>query len=410
MSTVGVMSRMSTMQGQYRTPLVFINSNSHATMQPKANSSTELQTVNRSLFPDLTILEINVAYPTVVNILDDKTVKMLDNLFNKKLQYLSKFAEKPNFNKELVNILNQAEKVIESSIQDIITNDLISQLDSLIDDLSNKIIAGKDLYDDFVDENGYSIIDQIKDRIHFIDVFIKESMIKFNFYSRDNLSAPMLKIFFSGDELTAVDANWRITAKELYNVSTTIPINIINGIPDLIRQAHDEETQYIVDEETIDLLRFLPQGPQTRQGSSRIEITNENILQNLYERGYRKVIIFNNSCASVFNDGSEVTDLRKLRPLIRDAIDIRKQSNMKIKEIHSLRPDSIDLKKYNSLKNNLSNLLISNNYIMKDAAINPNIGRKGGKSKSKKFQRMSKRRNNRKTYKKKVRKTKRRRY
>ena len=80
--------RFSTVQGQYTTPMVLVNSNPHGQIKVKAvtrENSSILELVRREKFPDMSITEINVATPTVVNILDDTTVYELHQMIKQKI-------------------------------------------------------------------------------------------------------------------------------------------------------------------------------------------------------------------------------------------------------------------------------------------------------------------------------------
>lgn len=380
------MSSIKMPGANFQTPIVFINSNAHG--QIKQASDTTIETVDRQSIRDMTIIEINIASPTVVNILDDDTVHYLSQLLNKKLKFMKGLSQNIEFNENLMVTLRQIDKDYTSIIENRIVDQVIGQLDSLIEELSDIIIpnvdkttlANKDKLIEFVDEDDSSIIEQIRDRIHFMDSFIRGSMFDYNFYTPQHLEVPMIKTHFSGDSLTSEVMNWRITAEELFEVPTVTNPHFIPGrrIPEVISSAANAETNYIV-ENKIDLLRFLYNQPITRnQESSRLRITNERLLQNLYEIGYRNVIIFNNSCATAVDaNGYEITNPRTLRSLINDAKDIRQQSRIDLPKLN-LRQRPLKIGNYEKIKVKLSNILRNNGYTFADAEINPNIRIKGG--------------------------------
>lgn len=384
------MSSIKMPMANFLTPIVFINSNAHG--QIKQASDTTIETVDRQSIKNMYIIEINVASPTVVNILDDDTVHHLSELISKKLNYIKQFSQNVEFDEKLMITLRQIDKEYTSLIETQIINQVISQLDSLINDLSeiitpntNSSLKNKDKLLEFLDEYESSIIEQIRDRIHFIDSFNRESMFDYNFYTPANLDIPMIKTYFSGDELTSEVMNWRITAEELVDIPTRKEPNFIpeKRIPEIIASV-SVDTNYIINNK-IDMLRFLSKQTVTRnEGSSqRLSTTNEEILQNLYNVGYRKVIIFNNSCATAIDENSyEITNPRTLRALIKDAKDIRQQSRTELPKLN-LRQRPLKLGNYEQLKSQFIRILQKNGYTLADAEINPNIRIKGGYKKRK---------------------------
>lgn len=406
------MSSIKMPRATYQTPIVFINSNAHG--QIKQASDTTIETVDRQHIKNMSIIEINIASPTVVNILDDDTVHHLSKLISKKLNYIKQFSQNVDFDEKLMITLRQLDKEYTSLIETQIINQVISQLDSLINDLSeiitpntNASLTNKDKLLEFLDEYDSSIIEQIRDRIHFIDSFNKDSMFDYNFYTPENINLPMIKTYFSGDELTSEVMNWRITAEELFEVPTRMEPTFIPGkrIPEIIASI-DPEANFIV-ENKLDMLRFLPNQTVTRnEGSSRLKTTNEQILNYLYDMGYRKVIIFNNSCAtSIDRNGYEITNSRTLIALIKDAKDIRRQTRIEL-PVLKLRQKPLKLGNYENLKEKFNGILQENSYTFADAEINPNIRTKGGLkkkkiNKSKKRKRVTINKKNRKTNKRK---------
>lgn len=388
-----IQERMSSIKmpgPHFQTPIVFVNSNAHG--QIKQASETTIETVNRQSISDMTIIEINIASPTVVNILDDDTVHYLSKLISKKLKYMESLSQTVDFDQNLMIMLRQIDKEYTSLIENKIVKQVIGQFRFLIEELTDIItpnrssLSNKEALMEFTDEDGSSIIEQIRDRIHFMDSFNRDSMFDYNFYTRENMQVPMIKTHFTGDNLTSEDMNWRITAEELFEVPTRMESHFISGrrIPELIRsEAEGIDVNYIV-ENKIDLLRFLPTTTITRNDSSpRLKITNEQILQYLYETGYRKVIIFNNSCATAIDkDGIEITNPRTMRALIKDAKDIRQLSRIELPTLN-LRKMPTKLENYEKLKEKIIQILQQNGYTLADAEINPNIRRKGGFKKSK---------------------------
>jgi hypothetical protein len=414
--------RFSTMPknlSQNKTPVVLVNSNAHG--QIKSDENYNLDLVDRRKFPDMTILEINIARPGVVNILDDETVHLLHRMINRKINAIKGKILDPDYNANLITALTQADVEYKVHTTKIIKDQVLDQIQNLINILESKLVPPIEgelksvQLESFTDENegeevGNSIIEQIRDRIHFVNAFLQNDMFDY-IYFRDNPDKKMLKVYFSGDELTNVPQNWRIIAEELYNVPTTLPTpeNKVPTVHEIIQQSQGVETNYIIGN-SVDLLRYLPSSTKvTRNGAQQLSITNEDIYEYLYNAGYRKVIMFNNSCATAIDvENNEITDLRTLRRLRKEADNIRRDSVFPL-NISKLRP-SKEINSFDtifiSLKKELEEILNGKGYTIIDAKINIHKG--GSKSKSNRNQRSnkkSKRKNNRKTYKKKLRKT-----
>jgi hypothetical protein len=410
-------------EGPLMTPAVFANSNAHGQikeMEVKPKNSSILELVERSKFPDMTIFEINVAKPTVVNILDDETVHFLHQMITNKLN-----AIKPSnfdFNDNLVNTFNQLENSYTRKIIEII-NQTIERLKYLFDELKTKLKSikkgsTKPNLEDLQDDDGNSVIENIRDRYHFLQSFLKNGMFNYNFYSRSNPTKKMLKVYFSGDELTSVPQNWRIIAEELYEVPTTLPpgVKTFATIPEIIQQSRNVANNYIIGN-SVDLLRYLST-TVTRNGVQRLAVTNEDIYEYLYKAGYRKVIMFNNSCATAINrENYEITDLRALRRIRREADTIREESSYQVEPTYELRQLERN-EKINLIEDFLTNFKIDlliqlreYGYSLSEANIFSGGSKTKSKTKSKsnrksnrkskrRSNKKSKRRNNRKTYKK----------
>jgi hypothetical protein len=415
------------------TPVVFVNSNAHG--QIKSDQNYNLELVNRRKIPDMTIIEINIAKPTVVNILDDETVHNLYNMIIKKINAIKpKNFDPDDYNEQLIIALSQADKEYKIQTRDIIKKQVFGQLENLIDDLKqnleDKSAIGQnniEKLESFLDEDGSPIIEKIRDRIHFVISFLQKGMFDYNFYSRYKNKIPMLKIYFSGDELTSVPQNWRILAEELYEVPTTLRpgVKTFATIPEIIAAADITETNYISGN-SVDLLRYLTPTPPTtipptprietipssivrRNGAAQITHTNEDIYEYLYKAGYRKVIMFNNSCATAINiENYEIIDLRTLRVIRKNAEEFRKKSFIPLtkSKLREKLTDNFEVE-FSLIKKNLEKVLRKYAYNLNDARINMYNGGSKSKSnrKSKRSNKKSKRRNNRKTYKKKLRKT-----
>lgn len=415
----------STVQGTSMTPVVFVNSNAHG--QIKSDENYNLDLVDRSKFPDMTIIEINVASPTIVNILDDDTVHELHRMINAKINAIRRKNLDPDYNEQLITALTQADVEYKRQTTQIIKKQVLDQIQNLINILESKLVSPiegetkSDQLESFTDEGpdeevGNSIIEQIRDRVHFVKAFLEKDMFDYNFYSRNNLNKEMVKIYFSGDELTSVPQNWRIIAEELYNVPTSLTIldSSVAKIHEIISQPQGAETNYIIGN-SVDLLRYLTPTTVTRSTASSLSITNEDIYTYLYNAGYRKIIIFNNSCATAIDkDDSEITDLRMLRRITKEANDIRYTTRLNLPRLNLRSTTTTVMNTFNSLFKNLiiqlTSVLGNNGYTLKDAKININTYKGGSKSTIKnKNKNKSKGKNKykhvRKTYKKKLRKT-----